>query len=249
MKNLAILQARMTSSRLPGKVMMPINNKPMIHWQISRLSHSSAIGKLVVATSTDPSDDILASYLQEKSINVHRGSLVNVYQRFLDVINQNPDSEVIIRLTGDCPLVMPKLIDEMLEYYSENKFDYLSNCLTPSFPDGLDIEIFSRQSFTSLLTFTLDNKDLEHVTLKYRDPKADFRIGEFKSQADLGNERWTVDYPEDFEFVKRIFTFFKGKESTFDLNDILRALDLHPSLRNTLSPQLRNISLKEGADD
>jgi spore coat polysaccharide biosynthesis protein SpsF (cytidylyltransferase family) len=171
-KNLAILQARMTSSRLPGKVMMPINNVPMIHWQISRLSHSSGIDKLVVATSTDPSDDILASYLEEKAINVHRGPLSNVYQRFLDVINQNPDSDVIIRLTGDCPMVMPKLIDEMLEYYAQNKFDYLSNCLTPSFPDGLDIEIFSRQSFISLLTFTLANKDLEHVTLIFIDPKA-----------------------------------------------------------------------------
>ena len=229
--------------------MLPVNEKPMIQWQISRLAQSSAIDKLVVATSTDPSDDVLVAYLRGKSIHVHRGSLSNVYQRFLDVVNQNSTSEVIIRLTGDCPLVMPNLIDEMLEYYAENNFDYLSNCLTPSFPDGLDIEIFSRQSFIKLSSFMLSDKELEHVTLKYRDPKMGFRIGEFKSQIDLGNERWTVDYPEDFEFIKRIFDYFKGEESIFNLNDVLHTLDSNPDLKNPLSPHLRNISLNEGAGD
>lgn len=247
MKILAILQARTSSSRLPGKVLMKINGTPMISWQIQRISKSKRISHLVVATSSDQSDDALAAYLERSGIEVYRGSLNDVHSRYLNVINKYPDYELIVRLTGDCPLVMPHLIDEMVEYFEDNNFDYLSNCLSPTFPDGLDIEIFSRQSFLSLSELELDDRDKEHVTIKYRTSNLCFRLGEVKCWRDLGAERWTVDYPEDFNFVERVFTHFRGKESLFTFEETLAYLEKYPDSKNVLSHTLRNISLDEGA--
>lgn len=247
MKILAVLQARTSSSRLPGKVLMKINGTPMIAWQIQRISKSKRISHLVVATSTDQSDDALAVYLERNGIEVYRGSLNDVHSRYLNVINKFPDHELIVRLTGDCPLVMPHLIDEMVEYFEINNFDYLSNCLNPTFPDGLDIEIFSRQSFLNLSKLELDDREKEHVTIKYRTSNLGFRLGEVNCWRDLGAERWTVDYLEDFEFVERVFTHFRGNESLFTFEETLAYLEKNPDSRNVLSHTLRNVSLDEGA--
>ena len=249
MSSLAILQARTSSSRLPGKVLMEINGRPMISWQLQRISKSRRISQIVVATSTHPSDDTLAEYLEKLGFEIYRGSLSDVHSRYLNVIKEYPEYEMIVRLTGDCPLVMPNLIDDMIEHFGENDFDYLSNCLTPSFPDGLDIEIFSRTSFLRLSELDLTDKDREHVTLKYREPSSGFRVGEIKCRKNLGAERWTVDYPEDFEFVQRVFNHFRGRESKFSFEDLLAYLRNHPNSRNVLTHTLRNISLSKGVEN
>jgi spore coat polysaccharide biosynthesis protein SpsF (cytidylyltransferase family) len=243
MKVIAILQARTSSTRLPGKVLLKLNGKPMISWQIQRIKNSKRIDHLVVATSTDRTDDELVSVLQEYEVDVYRGSLKDVHSRFLNVVLKYPHADLIVRLTGDCPLVMPDLIDQMVNYFESNDFDYLSNCLTPSYPDGLDIEVFSAQSFFKLSSLSLSEKETEHVTLKYTDCKSGFKIGEFPSKIYLGNERWTVDYPEDFQFVKRVFNFFEGQESNFTIDDVLSFLETSPNSRNLLSHNLRNVSL------
>ena len=138
--NLAVLQARMSSNRLPGKVLMEVNGKPMIYWQIQRILQSKEISKLVVATSDHPTDDVLVKYLESINFEFVRGSLDDVLARFIKVENiYSPDS--IIRLTGDCPLVMPELIDSMLKKFYEVNVQYLSNIIELTYPDGLDIEI------------------------------------------------------------------------------------------------------------
>ena len=248
MNVMAILQARTSSTRLPGKVLMELNGKPMIAWQIERIAKSNRINQLVIATSTDQSDDALAAYLESIGIEVYRGSLSNVHSRFFEVIKNFPANDSVVRLTGDCPLLMPQLIDQIVDYFEENAYDYISNCLTPTFPDGLDVEIFSRQSFFGLSKLSLSDKEKEHVTLKYRDPSAGFRLGEIKCHQDLSAERWTVDYPEDFEFVEKVFTHFRGEESTFTFEEVLAYLEKNPDSRNLLSHTLRNVSLIEGVN-
>jgi len=245
MSTVAILQARMTSSRLPGKVMLEINNKPMIYWQAQRILRVKEIDKVVVATSLDESDDSLEEYLTSVGLEVFRGSLVDVHSRFLSIINSNPNSRTFLRLTGDCPLVMPLLVSEMLSEFEQGSFDYYSNILQPTYPDGLDVEIFSRDSFLTMSRYELSSLDKEHVTLRYRDSESRFNIANKSNSNDLSNLRWTVDYEEDYLFVKGIFEHFRGSEPTFTMSDVLFLLESHPEINTQLPSSLRNVALFE----
>jgi spore coat polysaccharide biosynthesis protein SpsF (cytidylyltransferase family) len=245
-KNLVILQARMGSCRLPGKVLKKINNRSVIEWQISRIRNSS-VEKIIVATSTDDTDDKLAQEVADLGITVFRGSLNDVHSRFVTILKENmPD--YFIRLTGDCPLVMPSLLDKMINYFESSNFDYLSNVDPPTFPDGLDIEIISSKSFLEFSKFNLTDEEREHVTLGIRKRPKDFRIGNFVNGRDLSKMRWTVDYEEDFNFVSRIFEYFSGREVEFTIEDILQALDSGKVADNLVPAEYRNITLVNGVE-
>ncbi len=155
--NLAVLQARMSSTRLPGKVMSQINGHPMIYWEICRISKAKHVNKIVVAISDQSSDDILANYLQSIYQEYIRGPLDNVLGRYVKA-EENYNPSAIIRLTADCPLVMPELIDQYLEIFHKSDFDYLSNTLELSYPDGLDIEIIKPGIFKKLIELTFQKK-------------------------------------------------------------------------------------------
>jgi spore coat polysaccharide biosynthesis protein SpsF len=232
-RTLAVLQARMTSSRLPGKVMMEINGEPMIYWQVQRVLQSKRVDKLVVATSVDSTDDVLVKFLEEKDIHVYRGSLENVLSRFIEVSDENL-CDAVIRLTGDCPLVMPQLIDEMVCKFYEEGVDYLSNTLEPTFPDGLDIEIVKKGVLEKLLNFSTDPKELEHVTYGVYNRPATFQLYSFLNDSDQSNARWTVDFQEDFDFVSTIFREFTGREIEFTYQEVSKFLmeNAHLQIQN-----------------
>ena len=241
-KGLIILQARTRSSRLPGKNLMLINNKPMIKWQIDRIQKAN-VGHLLVATTTSHSDDDFVEFLAKNNVDFFRGNEKNVFQRFKDIVSlYEPD--YFIRLTGDCPLVMPDLLIEMNELFTQGNFDYLSNTLEPTFPDGLDVEIVSTDAFCSLSNFNLNSQHLEHVTLGFHDYRDNFRIFNFQSSVDLSNLRWTVDYFEDFIFVNNVFSFFRGVETSFNTEDLLKAIDAGEIQNNIRGGEYRNIALK-----
>lgn len=239
----AILQARTSSSRLPGKVMLKIDGEPMIGIQIKRIKRSLSIDSLIVAISDDKSDDELARYLAGIDCIVVRGSLHNVHNRFIKVLDDYR-CDIFIRLTADCPLVMPELIDEMIADFKSKKIDYLSNSLISSFPDGLDIEIIDTKSFLKTDRLDLTSSEKEHVTLALYTRENLFKVANFASGLSLANERWTVDYPEDFDFIVQIFSQFKGKEAEFSMSDVLDLLESNPNIRNMRSGDLRNIALK-----
>lgn len=229
-RTLVVLQARMSSSRLPGKVMMHINNKPMIYWQIKRILKAKKVSSLVVATSLDTTDDVLSKFLEAHSINVYRGSLGNVLSRFIEVSEKYPHDS-LIRLTGDCPLVMPELVDQMIEAFYEEGVDYLSNTLDPTYPDGLDIEIIKKGILEKLSTFNLEPKELEHVTFGiYKRPEI-FKLSNYVNKSNQSRERWTVDYHEDFEFISSIFARFSGRETEFTLQEVNKYLEENPQIR------------------
>ena len=226
--NLVILQARMSSTRLPGKILMEVNGKPMIYWQIQRILRSKKISKLVVATSEHPTDDILAEYLKSINCDFVRGSLDDVLSRFIKVENiYNP--EVIIRLTADCPLVMPDLIDSMLEKFYEAKVQYLSNIIELTYPDGLDIEVIRAGVLTKLSNLNLSDEEKEHVTLGILNRKNIFRTFNIVNYNNLSHYRWTVDTEEDFAFIKRVFKEFKSKETEFNFKDLVIFFKQHPN--------------------
>ena len=242
-RNLVILQARMSSRRLPGKVLMPLNGEPMIYRQIARILEAQEVENLIVATSTDPSDDELVEYLISKGVATFRGSLDDVFSRFYEII-KNESPEIIVRLTADCPLVMPKILDAMLSQFNLGESEYMSNALHPTYPDGLDIEIFSRECFNRLSALSLTPKELEHVTLGINNRNDFFKIENYSDVEDNSKLRWTVDYLEDFEFVKGVYANFQGREKEFTYQEVLNFVGLNPGIESKISWTRRNESLK-----
>ena len=224
-----VLQARMSSTRLPGKVLRKINNQPMIYWQIHRILQSKKIKELVVAISDDSSDDVLADYLNSINQKLVRGSLHNVLDRFIKV-EEIYKSQVTIRLTADCPLVMPELIDQFIGVFLNSKADYLSNTIEPTYPDGLDIEIFRPRALEQLSSFQISDLEKEHVTLGIINRKEKFKLMGFQNDLNLSHFRWTVDDKRDFEFVSMIYQNFKNQELTFNLSDLLDFFRRFPGL-------------------
>ena len=239
---IAILQARMSSRRLPGKVLCEINGKPMIYWQLQRIYRAKNVDKVIVATSTDTTDDPLVDFLISEEVLYVRGSLDNVKERFDNVITQFP-TESFIRLTGDCPLVMPSLIDDLVDAFHEANVDYLSNTIKPTFPDGLDIEVVKTEAFRKLDNTSLSKAEIEHVTYGLYSRTGQFTTQNFVNSQDLSNLRWTVDYQEDLEFVREIFSYFTGREDSFNLIELLDYLGNNRELKSTIDANRRNESL------
>ena len=204
--NLAILQARMTSSRLPGKVMAPVLGEPMIGRQIERLRRARRIHRLVVATSTDPSDDELAAYCQELEVEVLRGALDDVLGRFVAALNRHPKATTVVRLTADCPLADPEIIDKVILHHQDSRADYTSNTLgTRTYPHGLDVEVIRPKSLREADERAEDPYEREHVTpYIYRRPER-FRLAGVARHKSLAKLRWTVDHPEDLAFVRDVY--------------------------------------------
>jgi spore coat polysaccharide biosynthesis protein SpsF len=246
-RTLVVLQARMSSSRLPGKVMMDINGKPMIHWQIQRILSSKCVDSLVVATSVDHSDDSLVLFLEENSINVYRGALNNVLSRYIEV-SERYAHDALIRLTGDCPLVMPELIDLMVGAFYEQDVDYLSNTLIPTFPDGLDIEIIRQGALQNLSAYNLEHKELEHVTYGIYTRPETFKLSNFLNEFNCSQDRWTVDYQEDLDFVRLIFSQFPGRETKFTYKEVSDFLEKNSQLRARNHWHARNEQLQEDSN-
>jgi spore coat polysaccharide biosynthesis protein SpsF len=242
-KFVVYLQARIGSKRLPGKVLFNINGEPMIKRQIDRILQSKKIDGLVVLIPDSSENDGLNAELVKLDVDVFRGSESDVLQRFLDA-SKTYKALNVIRLTADCPLIMPGILDDMIMKFSMVCPDYLSNTLIETFPDGLDIEIFATSALRKLSGLNLGDLEREHVTLgMYQRPNM-FRLENFESSVDLSSQRWTVDYPDDFDFVKGVFEYFKGEESTFTVSDVLRYIELSPIINaNKTSSRLRHISL------
>jgi spore coat polysaccharide biosynthesis protein SpsF len=221
--NLAILQARMTSSRLPGKVMAPVLGEPMIGRQIERIRRAKLIDKLVVATSTDPSDDALAAYVTSLGVEVFRGSLDDVLDRFCKVLQGFWDVGAVVRLTADCPLTDPELIDKVIAHHLETGADYTSNTLrTRTYPHGLDVEVMKVEALDEAGARAKDPYEWEHVTpYIYRRPDQ-FRLAGVARHDSQANLRWTVDVPSDLEFVRGVYAALYRTKPAFTSQDILR---------------------------
>ncbi|HTI87437.1 MAG TPA: glycosyltransferase family protein [Alphaproteobacteria bacterium] len=226
---LGILQARVSSSRLPGKVLKPILGRPMILRQIERLQRAQTLDKLVLATSVDPSDDALADLMKAEGIETVRGPLDDVLARFtLAAKPYNP--EWIVRLTGDCPLADPEVVDRVVRETIAAKADYGSNALEPTFPDGLDAEVVRGAILEQIASENRTQAEREHVTLAiHRHPEC-FRLHIVRSATDLSALRWTVDEPADFALVERIYQTLYPVNPAFTTADVLRLLAEHPDL-------------------
>ena len=245
---LGILQARTSSSRLPGKVLMSILGKPMLAHQLKRLRRGKSLNDIVVATSSDPSDDSLADLCTREGVKVFRGSLSDVLNRFIQAARPfEPD--VVVRLTGDCPLTDPFLIDEIVNRFVLSDLDYLSNCVPPTYPDGLDVEVVRFAALEIAAREAVLPSHREHVTPFIRKQPERFRVDNHMSaEMDRSGMRWTVDEPEDFEFVKRVYERLYPKNPAFTTYDVLALLAAEPDLAHINARYQRNEGSKKSLE-
>jgi len=227
---LAILQARMSSSRLPGKVLKPVLGWPMILRQIERIRQARRIDRLVMATSTDVSDDALVQVSEAQGVECARGSLDDVLDRYYQVARKLEPAHVV-RLTGDCPLLDPEVVDEVIAFHLEGGFDYTSNALDKlTFPAGLDVEVVRFECLERAWREARLPSEREHVTPYFYNHPELFRLGSHCSEQDLSHMRWTVDEPEDLEFVRRVYEALYPANASFRMRDVVALVEREPAL-------------------
>ena len=227
--HLAILQARVSSTRLPGKVLEPILGKPMILRQIERLRASNEIDKIVVATSSEVSDDALVNALNSAGVDYFRGNLNDVLSRFAACLSDYPAHNVI-RLTADCPLADPEVIDSVIRHHRNSGAEYTSNTLKRTYPRGLDVECFTEDAFLKLQEFDLNSQEREHVTMGFYQRPDIFELENVADDIDRSELRWTVDYPEDLDFVRKIYGQLLSDSFLFTSSDIRELISRNPEL-------------------
>ena len=228
---LAVLQARMSSTRLPGKVMADVAGAPMLLRQIERLRRCRRLDRIVVATSTDPSDDALAAFLALSDIPLHRGPLDDVLARYVGALEAFGPADVLVRLTGDCPLADPEVIDATVDLLLERDLDYAAN--TPAhrtYPKGLDVEAMKAKSILRAGREAQAPYEREHVTpYLYRHPEL-FRQDFLSQDADEGEVRWTVDRPDDLEFVRAVYDALYPNKRAFTSDEVRAFVRSRPDL-------------------
>ena len=242
MTTVAVMQARMTSTRFPGKVLADLHGAPMLSRQLERVLRAQSLDAVVVATSTDPSDDPLVEIARSSGASVVRGPLDDVLARFIVAIDEYKPSTVV-RLTADCPLAEPAVIDLVVSRFLASGADYVSNTMTPTYPDGLDVEVVKASVLREVAAVSTDAAEREHVTLGVYRRHDQFRIENVANAVDFSRLRWTVDTPDDLEFVRCIYGELYPENPGFDMNDILELLSEQPELNRTIDDAPRNAAL------
>ena len=228
---LAILQARMSSTRLPGKVLMPLAGAPMLVRQMERIDRARCIDRLVVATSTDPSDDAIAQTCRREGVAVHRGPLDDVLARFVGALDAFP-ADHVVRLTGDCPLADWDVIDATIDAVVARGADYGSN--TPphrTFPKGLDVEVMTAAALRAAAAEATTPEEHEHVTWGIHTRPERWRLAFHSQAAEEGEVRWTVDRPDDYAFVATVYDALYPGDHAFTSEAVRAFVRTRPDLR------------------
>ena len=227
MKTFIIVQARMTSTRLPGKVLLPLAGEPMLVRLLGRLRRVQRAQGIVIATTTNATDDPIAALCAQQGVPCHRGSEHDVLSRYADAARLH-GADVVVRITSDCPLIDPALIDRVIAAYEAGDCDYVSNMLPPTWPYGMAVEVFSAAALAQAHAEATQAAEREHVTpFLYWHPER-YRLRNVASPVDLSQHRWTVDTPEDYELVRRLFEHLMPTHPHFTQADVLALLDQHP---------------------
>jgi spore coat polysaccharide biosynthesis protein SpsF len=216
----AILQGRMSSSRLPGKVLAPVLGRPMIARQLERLVRSQRIDRLILATSAEASDDPLAAAVSALGVEVVRGPLDDVLARFLLALDTIPDADIVLRLTADCPLADWRVIDQLIGKLEDTGADYANMAMPRTYPHGLDAEAMRPDALRRAGREATSAHDREHVTPYIYATPGRFQLACLTRDPPLDHLRWTVDYPEDLAFIRHVYETLHEANADFALEDI-----------------------------
>jgi spore coat polysaccharide biosynthesis protein SpsF len=227
----ATVEARMSSTRLPGKVLRPILGRPMLELLLERLRRAKSVTDVVIATTTNLADDAIAALARRLQVRVFRGSEDDVLDRVLRTA-RSAQADVIVEITGDCPLVDPEVVDRLATFYLANNYDYVSNCLRKTFPDGFDTQVFSAALLDKVAGLTRNARDREHVSVYIYEHPEMFSLHNVESGlppycADM----WlSVDTAVDFEVVSTIFEALYPQNPAFSVADVVHFLERRPDL-------------------
>ena len=225
----AIIQARMGSIRLPGKVLMDIEGKPMLWHVINRVKYSKLINKIVIATSTNKKDDVIEEFCKSNNIDFYRGSEMDVLDRYYQAAKVFKAS-LIVRITSDCPLIDPEVVDLVIKTHLSSDVDYTSNNIKRTFPRGLDTEVFKLSALEKAYKEAVAPYQREHVTVYIYENPYLFRLNNVKNDKDISYLRWTVDEKADLHFVREIYKRLNKEDRIFLMRDILNVLEREPFL-------------------
>ena len=240
---IVIVQARVSSKRLPNKVLKLINDTPMLELQIERIKKAKNVDNIVVATSDHPSDSAIETLCKKINTPCFQGNLSNVLDRYYQASSTFP-SKHIVRITGDCPLIDASIIDQVISLHLSSKADYTSNCQIPCLPDGLDVEIFTHNTLVKCHSLAKKPSEKEHVTLFIKNNPKLFTIQNFTYSENLSHLRWTVDEPEDFTFVSKVYHNLYFENPNFSMKEVLELLKKKPALLKINNHLIRNQGLE-----
>ena len=227
----AIIQARLGSTRLPGKVLKDLNGKPLIFHVINRLKFCKQIDSIVLATTTNPIDDKLVEWCKDNDIPCFRGDESNVLKRYYDAATKFK-ADIIVRVTADDPFKDPKVIDSVINMLKNESLDFAFNNCPPSFPEGLDTEVFTYDAIKKAFEAKTTDFEKEHVTQYFYHNPEKFNLKNFSYKEDISNIRLTVDTDQDFELAEKIYERLTPKEQMFYLDDIISLFNREPALLN-----------------
>jgi len=240
---LAIIQARMGSSRLPKKVMMDLAGRPVLLHVIDRLKHVSRVDEIIVATTTDPSDDCVEEQCRIWGVPVFRGPVDDVLARYYSAVQSillaRGPVDAIVRITADCPLLDPSVVDSIVGGMIAGQYDYVSNIDPPTYPDGLDVEVFSKGALEVAFSSATLPSEREHVTPYIRNNPR-FKKFNHLHEPDLSKIRLTLDTEKDFLLISRIYQSLYRPGEIFHLDDVLRLLEKEPALLEINAEHERN---------
>jgi spore coat polysaccharide biosynthesis protein SpsF (cytidylyltransferase family) len=237
MKVVAVIQARMSSTRLPGKVLMPLAEQPVLWHVVDRLRHCKTLHGIVVATSTDSTDDAIADWCTAQQVDYYRGSLNDVLDRYYCCAMQY-GADVIVRITADCPVIDPTIVDEVVANFIEGGFQFYG--LKGEFPDGLDCTVFSFGAIERAWKEAKLPSEREHVGPYIENHPEWFKSGGLEKFTGLSHYRWTLDEPRDYAFLQRVFAALDNKGPPFLAQDILALLERIPELADINGDIVRN---------
>lgn len=230
MKIAAIIQARCGSTRLPNKTFANICEAPLIWHVVNRLSFASTLTEIVLATTTNPEDDKLCEWADVNHIKTFRGSENNVLNRYSKAA-KFVNADVVVRVTADDPFKEPNLIDQAVRKLLDSRADFVSNNYPPSYPEGLDVEVFTKLALDKAEKEAISLFEKEHVTQYFYHHLSSFKFFNISHSSDLSHFRWTIDTEEDLMMVRRIYTLlYKDSKSIFYMEDILNLLKQYPEI-------------------
>ena len=236
---LAIIQARVGSTRLPGKVFLPLAGKGSLEHVIARLKEARKVSDIIVATSVKQGDVKISEFCKKLKVKTFRGSEEDVLDRFYQAAKPLKPGH-IVRITADCPMIDPAIIDDMILKHIENGSDYTSNTIEPTYPDGEDVEVFQMSALEKAWKSAKLSSEREHVTPYIRNNPRIFKLLNVAYKSDLSEKRWTLDEEKDYEFLKKIFDNLYPLNPFFGMEDVLDFLKKNPEVEKINSTIARN---------
>jgi spore coat polysaccharide biosynthesis protein SpsF (cytidylyltransferase family) len=242
MTTLAIIQARIGSTRLPGKVLMDLGGRTVLGRVIRRLRRSQHITKIVVATTTVPADEAIVRECECLGIACFRGSEDDVLDRYYQTLRVN-SADAVVRITSDCPLIDPQLVDETIRVFADEHADYASNVFPRTYPRGLDTEVFTSAALERAWREAREPHEREHVTPYFYERPESSRLASMSGTVDYSQYRWTLDTPADLELLRAIYSRFDNRDD-FHWQDVIALMKREPELAE-LNSQVLQKSVRE----